>query len=62
MQFRATNTPADFQGYIINTIREALYNVASAYLDDILIDNDSEGGHVEHLTWVMQRLLEAGLY
>ena len=37
MQFRITIAPADFQGYINNTIREALDGFASAYLDDILI-------------------------
>jgi len=62
MQFRTTNASVDFQGYINNTIREALDDFASAYLDDILIYCDSEEEHVEHGMWVMQRLLEAGLY
>jgi len=62
MQFGTTNAPADFQGYINNTIREALDDFASAYLDDILIYSDSEEEHVGHVKWIMQRLLEAGLY
>jgi len=37
MPFGTTNAPADFQGYINNTIREALDCIALAYLDDILI-------------------------
>jgi hypothetical protein len=37
MQFGTTNAPADFQGYINDTIRDALDRFASAYLDDILI-------------------------
>jgi len=62
MQFGTTNAARDFQGYIHNTIREALDNFALAYLDDILIYSDSEEEHVEHVKWVMKRLLEAGLY
>jgi len=62
MQFGTTHAPADFQGYINNTIREALDDFASAYLDDILIYSDSEEEHEEHIKWVMQRHFEAGLY
>jgi len=62
MQFGTTNAPADFRGYINNTIREALDDFASAYLDDILIYSNSEEEHVELVEWIMQHLLEAGLY
>jgi hypothetical protein len=62
MQFGTTNAPADFQGYINNAIKEALDDFASAYLDDVLIYSDSEEEHVGHVKWIMQRLLEAGLY
>lgn len=37
MQFGMTNAPVYFQGYINNTIREALDDVASTWLDNILI-------------------------
>jgi len=62
MQFGTTNAPADFQGYIHNAILEALEDFASAYLDDILIYSDFEEEHVGYMKWIMQRLLEAGLY
>jgi hypothetical protein len=62
MQFGTTNAPADFQGYIDNAIREALDDFASAYLDDVVIYSDSEEEPVGHAKWIMQRLLEAGLY
>jgi hypothetical protein len=62
MQFGTTNAPADCQGYINNAIREALDDFASAYLDDVLIYSDSEEEHFGHVKWIMQRLLEAGLY
>jgi hypothetical protein len=62
MQFGTTNAPADFQGYINDTIREALDRFASAYLDDILIYSNSIEEHDEHVKWVMDQLLKAGLY
>jgi len=37
MHFGIMNASADFQGYINNTVREALDDFASAYLDDVLI-------------------------
>ena len=61
MQFGTTHATADCQGYIDNTIREALDDFASAYRDDILIYSDSEDEHVDHVKWVMQSLLEASL-
>jgi hypothetical protein len=39
-----------------------LDDFASAYLDDVLIYSDSEEEHGVHVKWIMQRLLEAGLY
>jgi hypothetical protein len=62
MQFATTNAPADFQGYIHNAIRESLDDFSSAYLDDILIYSNCEEEHVGHVEWIMQRLLEAGLF
>jgi len=62
LQFRMTNAPADFQGYINNAIQEALDEFAAAYLDDVWIYSDSEEGHDDYVKWIMQRLLEAGLY
>jgi len=56
-----THAPADFQGYINNTIREVIDDLASAYFDDILIYSNSVEEHDEHVRWVMRRLLEAGL-
>ena len=62
MQYRTTNSPVDFQGYMNITIREAMDDFASSYLDDILINSHSDEEHVEHDKWVRKRLLEAGLY
>jgi len=62
MQFGTTNAPGDFQRYINDTIREALYHFAPAYLDNILIYRNSIEEHEEHVKWMMERLLNAGLY
>ena len=62
MQIGTTNGPAEFQGYINNAIREALDDFASAYLDDVLIYSNSEEEHIGHVKWIIQQLLEAGLY
>ena len=62
MQFGTTNAPADFQGYINDTIREALDRFVSAWLDDILINSNSIEEHEEHVKWIMERLLKVGLY
>jgi len=35
---------------------------ASAYLDDVLKYRNSDKEDVEHVKWIMQRLVEAGLY
>jgi len=61
-QFGSMNYRAEFQGYIKNTIRLALDDVALAHLDDILMYSNSEEEHVEHVEWIMHRLLEAELY
>jgi len=48
MQFGTMNISADFQRYINDTMREALDDFASAYLDDILIYSNSGEEPVEH--------------
>lgn len=62
MQIGTKNAPADFQGYINNTITEALDDLASAYLDHILIYCHSKEEHVGHVKRIMQSILETGLY
>jgi len=49
LQFGTMYAPADFQGYINNTISEDLDDFASACLDDILISSDSEEQHEGHV-------------
>jgi hypothetical protein len=46
MQVGTTNAKADCQGYINDTLWEALDDFASAYLYDVLIYSNSETEHV----------------
>jgi len=61
-QFGTTNAPGDFQCHINYAIREAFDEFSSAYLDDDLINSHLEEAHEGHFKWIMQRLLDAGLY
>jgi hypothetical protein len=53
------NSPADFQGNINITIREALDDFASAYLDDVLIHSNSDKQHVGLVKWIIPHWLKA---
>jgi len=61
MQFGTTNAHLDSLGYINGAIREALDDFPSAYLDDILIYSNLEEEHVEHVKWIIQHHLQAGV-
>ena len=62
MPFGLTNTPATFQRYINDTLREYLDVFCVAYLDDILIYSKNQSKHKEHVRKVLAKLKEAGLY
>jgi hypothetical protein len=62
IQFETTNAPADFQGYINNTIQEDMDVFASADLDDIQIYRDTMEKHEQPVKWILERLLQGGLY
>jgi hypothetical protein len=49
-----TKAPAASQGYINNTIREALHDFASGDWDNILTYSNSEVEHVEYVKWIIQ--------
>jgi len=62
MQFRISIASADFEVYIKSGIREPFHSCALSYSDDILIYGYTEEEHVQHVKWVIQHLLDAGLY
>jgi len=62
VQSGTTNASADCQRYINDTIREALDRFASDYIYDLLIYSNSMQQHEDHVKWIMECLLKAGLY
>jgi len=62
MLFGLTNTPADFQRFINETLAPFLDHFTSAYVDVILIYSDTMEEHTQHVHWVLERLTDAGLH
>jgi len=62
MPFGLTNAPADFQGFINETLAPFLDHFTSAYLDDILIYSDTMEEHTRHVHRVLKRLTDADLH
>jgi len=50
------------QASFFRSVKQGMLTIFKASLYDILIYSDSEEEHEQHVKWVMQRLLEAGLY
>jgi hypothetical protein len=61
MPFGLTNAPATFQQFINDTLREYLVVFCTAYLDDILIYNDTVKEHTVHVREVLNTLQKAGI-
>jgi hypothetical protein len=61
MPFGLTNTPATFQAFIDDVLREYLDDFCVVYLDDILIYSKSRHEHVKHVTMVLKALEKAGM-
>jgi hypothetical protein len=62
MPFGLTNAPATFQAYINDCLRPYMDNFVVCYLDDILIYSKDPAQHKGHVTKVLERLREYGLY
>lgn len=62
MPFDLTNAPAMFQAVINDVLREFLDRFVYVYLDDILIYSPDLEIHRNHVSQVLQRLLENKLY
>jgi len=62
MPFGLTNTPAIFQAMINDILRDFLDTFVYVYLDDILIYSPDISSHRNHVTQVLQKLLDNQLY
>ena len=56
MPFGLTNTPASFQRFINEVLREHLDIFVIAYLDDILIFSENYDEHIEHIRKVLKKI------
>lgn len=62
MPFGLTNAPATFQSYIDQALGSYIDEFAICYLDDILIYSTDVKVHRDHVTRVLGKLREHGLY
>ena len=62
MPFGLCNASATFQAFINNVLREYLDVFCTAYLDDILIYSNTKKEHIHHVSKVLEKLQQAGLY
>ncbi|KAI2655929.1 Transposon Tf2-6 polyprotein [Labeo rohita] len=62
LPFWLSNAPTVFQALVNNVLRDMLDQFIYVYPDDKLIFSHSLQEHVQHVMWVLQRLLENGLY
>jgi hypothetical protein len=62
MPFELTNAPAIFPSFFDECLRPYIDDFAICYLDNILIYSTNEKEYMEHVTQVLQRLKQIGLY
>jgi hypothetical protein len=62
MPFGLTNAPATFQAYMDDCLRPYMDDFIVCYLDDILIYSEDLAQHEGHVTKMLERLREHGLY
>ena len=62
MPFGLTNAPASFQHLMNDTFKDMLDRSLIIYLDDLLIYSSTLKQHQEHVSAVLARLRQAGLY
>lgn len=62
MLFGLTNAPAVCQALFNDVLRDLLNTCVFVYLDDILIFSQSQEEHVQHVRYVLRRLLENHLF
>ncbi|KAI2661127.1 Transposon Tf2-6 polyprotein [Labeo rohita] len=62
MPFGLCNSPAAFQHFINDVLRDMLGKWCYAYLDDILIYSKTQEEHTQHVRAVLQRLLAHQLF
>ncbi|PRP73023.1 retrotransposon nucleocapsid protein, partial [Planoprotostelium fungivorum] len=62
MPFGLSNAPGNFQAYVHSCFSDMLDRFVIIYLDDFLIFSESEEEHVQHVSLVLQRMIEKKLF
>ena len=62
MPFRLANTPATFQAYINEVLVNLVDVICVVYLDEIFIYSHNPEDYSKHVSQVLERLRENGLY
>ena len=61
MPFGLTNSPAIFQHLMDCLLAGLTWEICLVYLDDIIIFSDTIEKHLERLSLVLQRIINAGM-
>ena len=61
MPFGLTNAPSTFQAHVNRCFNDLLDKFVLIYLDDFLIYSDTEEEHVQHVSQVLQRIIDSNL-
>ena len=62
MPFGLKNAPAVFQHFINDVLEDILGDFVYSFIDDIIVFSPDPKSHIKHLSIVLSRLLEAGLF
>lgn len=61
LPFGLKNAPSIFQRAIDDVLRENIGKFLHVYVDDIIIYSKDMEDHIEHINWVLQRLLDSNM-
>lgn len=61
LPFGLKNAPSIFQRAIDDVLRERIGKSCYVYVDDVIIFSENMADHVDHITWVLDRLSDANM-
>lgn len=61
LPFGLKNAPSIFQRAIDDVLRDQIGKSCQVYIDDVIIYSKTEKEHINHIDWVLHKLLEANM-